>query len=415
MQKIFIFIYFSFSALLLQAQQLDYNEYYPKDVNSGDWKYMAHSFYNNHNNSNYLSNEFSFALNNSDYIDQELKDKQMDLIKGDVLLGRKFQGGFGLWVNRTKKQNSSYFYFGMDFQQILDGNVDPDFVGLALYGNKHYAGESIEITNTEYSNVYFNRLKFGMGKSFGSGDIKQHVFGLIGFTIGQNSDYFKLQYAGLYTHPDGDYLDIDIQAKTQLADTVWANVFEINGLGASLDLHYSLIKEKDFYLAVNLNNLGFVHWNKNPFTANVDTAFRFEGVDQQEISGDFSGDRLRNMIFTNPETSAFNKALPFDIRLAAGKFFRNGEFYLGVNTTIYPGLLAKYRSEIFVTWNIRNRLQLSPILGYSSYQKLNIGLAVGVQVFQNLYFKIGSSYMNSMFVADAAAAQGGFISLVFVN
>lgn len=419
MQKIYSLILILFTTLSINAQQATYNPYFPIDNSSKDWNFAAHTFYDNHNNSNSLTNEFSFALNNSKYIDEELKDRQMSKLDGSILIGRIFRGGFGVWLN-SKKTKNTCFYIGMDFQEVLDGQVDPNFVGVLMYGNKRYAGENLHISNTEYTNTYFNRLKFGMGKTFGDNQIKHTISGLLGFTIGQNHDYLNVQSADIYTQIDGDYLDMAIQAETQLADTVWGDLFTVNGLGASADLRYSMYKEKDFFLAININNLGFVNWNGSPFTASSDTNFRFEGIENDsasnnQIPNNFSQDNLRDLIFKNPSSSSFTQILPFDINITAGKYFSNGKFYVGINSTFYPTLIAAYRAELFATWNIKDKFQLSPIIGYSSYQKVNIGLSVGVQLWESLYLRAGSSYLNSMFNTDAPAGQGGFISVVFVK
>ena len=420
MNKIYIIAILVLTAFTLKAQQPNYNPYFPTDISSKDWNIAAHAFYDNHNNSNSLSNEFSFALNNSEYIDDDLKDKQMDLLHESVYVGRIFKGEMGVWLNNKKKQNNSFYYIGMDLQQVIDGQVDPNFVGLMLYGNKRYAGETLNISNTEYSSIYFNRIKLGMGKIFGDGNIKHTLSGLVGFTVGQNYDYLNVQNASIYTHADGDYIDFAIQAETQLADTVWGSIFTVNGMGASLDLHYSLHKEKDFYFALNIGNLGFVHWNGSPFSGTIDTAFRFDGTESDttnnsQISDDLSQDNLRNMLFKDIDGSSFNKVLPFNINLTAGKFFSDGKFYVGLNTTFYPTLISNYRAELFATWNIKDKFQVTPIIAYSSYNKLNVGLAVGAQLWEKIYLRAGTSYLNSMFISESVAGQGGFVSIVFVR
>lgn len=420
MNKIYILLILLITAFTVKAQQPAYNAYFPIDISSKDWSIAAHASYDNHNNSNYLTNEFSMGLNNSEFLNDELKDRQMNNIDGTVLVGRTSKTAVGVWFRNKKKQNNYFYYFGIDGQQVLDGSVDKDLVGLGLYGNKPYAGEQLNISNTEYMNIYFNRIKLGMGNTFGNNDIKHTFSGILGVTAGQNYDHTKLQSASFYTHPDGDYLDMNVQAETQLGDTVWADVFTVNGMGASLDLHYSMHKEKDFFIAVNLQNVGFVNWSKNPFSATADTIMHFEGMDNdttndQQIPDDFSYGNLRNIIFTSPDRSSFSEFLPFDINLTAGKFFSDGKFYVGLNTTFYPTLISNYRAELFATWNIKDKFQVTPIVAYSSYNKLNIGLAVGAQLWEKVYLRAGTSYLNSMFIAEAAAGQGGFVSIVFVR
>ncbi|NOR86861.1 MAG: hypothetical protein GQ527_04570, partial [Bacteroidales bacterium] len=146
----------------------------------------------------------------------------------------------------------------------------------------------------------------------------------------------------------------------------------------------------------------------------------FEGIDNdtsnnQQIPNDYSYGNLRDIVFTNPDRSSFSKVLPFDINITGGKFFSDGKIYLGLNTTFYPTLIANYRVELFATYNFKDRFQITPLIGYSSYNKLNVGLSVGAQLWESVYLRAGTVYLNSMFIAEAAAGQGGFVSIVFVR
>lgn len=407
-------------AIIGYSQAPNYNTYFPESLNSTNWNFAAHTFYDIHNNSNYLSNEFSFALNNSEFIDDAMKQRQIEKLKGSVLAGRTSKAGLGVWFRNRKKENNLFYYFGLDAQQNLYAEVDPNLIKLVLRGNKPFAGSNLKIVNTNYNNVYFNRIRFGMGKSIIK-DKTTHTFSaILGLTDGQNLDEVNLKTASVFTEENGDYLELDVQAETQRGNTAWGNLFTINGLGASVDLHYSVLKEKDFYFALNINNIGFINWNQSPFTASVDTSLSFTGIQNDtnnldEIPSDFSTDNLRDIVFENPNTSSFMQALPYGINLTAGKFLKEGKFYLGLNTHLYPSPIFNYRAEVFATWNMKNKFQLTPIIAYSSFAKLNVGLAIGVEFWDSFHIRAGTTYLNSMFISDAPVGQGGFISLVFIN
>jgi len=153
MQKIYILLSLLCFAFMGIAQQVDYHPYFPQKINADEWKFATHAFYNNHNNSNSLTNEFSLSLNNSEFISDEMKDQQINLLDGPVLVGRNSSAGFGAWLNN--QHNHFFYYIGLDAQQVLDGQVNPNLVGLVFYGNKPYAGEQLDVSNTEYYNIYF--------------------------------------------------------------------------------------------------------------------------------------------------------------------------------------------------------------------------------------------------------------------
>lgn len=420
MKKSVLLLSFILFAAIGFVQTPNYNPYFPQGLNSKDWKFAAHTFYDIHNNSNYLSNEFSFALNNSEFIDESMKERQIDQLKGSVLAGRTSKVELGVWYRNSNKENNLFYYVGLDAQQNLVAEVDPNLIKLVLNGNKPYAGTPLIIENTNYKNIYFNRIKLGLGKSLATNETTHTLSAIFGVTDGQNLDEINIESASVFTEQNGDFLELNVVAETQRGNTAWGNLFTINGLGASVDLHYSILKDKDFYFAVNINNIGFINWNKSTFSANVDTSFSFTGIQNDtnnldEIPNDFSTDNLRDIVFENPNTSSFLQALPYDINLNAGKFIKEGKFYIGMNTHLYPSAIFNYRAEFFATWNMKNRFQLSPIIAYSSFAKLNVGLAIGFELWETFQIRAGTSYLNSMFISDSPVGQGGFISLVFIN
>jgi len=103
------------------------------------------------------------------------------------------------------------------------------------------------------------------------------------------------------------------------------------------------------------------------------------------------------------------------LNLTGGKYFAEGKFYSGVNLWLYPTLEANYRIELFGTWNHNDFFQLTPIIGYSSYEKINAGIGLGFKLGENIIIQAGSTYLNTIFSDQSIAGTGGFIRLVFVN
>lgn len=412
MKKIaFIILGFCFSSVLTAQESLYYN-YYPTDINQTEWKLGGHLYYQNHNNSDQLTNEFAQAVNNSEYLSHEFKMKQLAELNGSSYVNRLSKGAMGFWLRKEKLS----WYIGMDFQQVLDGRIDEDLTKLMLMGNAPYAGQTLNFEKTDYMNVYFNRLKLGLSKTFDQKDAQHTITGLVAFTVGQNYNYTELTSGSAFTQEDGEYLDLTILGETQMSDTVWADLFTFAGYGASVDLDYSFLKKDNFYFNIGLKNLGFVSWSKAPFQSTADTSIHFTGIDENgenDIPNNFSESSLRNLVFKKVDGSAFSKILPYHFHLSAGKYFAQSQFYVGLNTFFYPSLHYNYRAEIFLTWNIKNVVRVSPILAYSSFNKLNYGLAAETTVWKKLSIRAGSSYLNTAFDKESPMGQGFFLSLVF--
>ena len=418
MYKINFLFLFLFISLMSYAQLNNYNPYLPTN-NTLDLKFSSQVYYNSHLNSNGLTNGFLNTLNKSEYISDELKNKQYEQLNGHVLSSQNMIAGADFWIN-SRDENRFSYYIGFDHQQVLDSKIDADIIGLLFYGNKKYAGENLDINNTHLYNTYFNRLKVGGGIDFGDDKITHTITGALSIILGQNYEDLIIHQSDLYTHQDGEYIDLSIQADIELADTSWANIWTINGIGSSVDLTYSLIKENNYHLAFSIKNLGFINWHKASFSGSVDTGFRFEGIQNdnhqnQSVPDNYAFDNLRNIIFKDAKEEAFTKMLPMDIHITGGKYFSNSKFYAGISAVFYPTLHRTSLAKLFFTWNHKDKFHITPIMAYNSLGQLTAGMAIGVNISKSVFIRAGSSYLTSFFNSEAPAAQGGFISLVFVK
>jgi hypothetical protein len=401
----------------LVAQQAELYPYFPAQTLTDDWKVRAGAFIGEESNSNTFTNNFINEVTGSGYIGPELKEEQLDKMNGDILTGTLRSIGGGVYI----RSKNLFYYAGIEHQQILDSRIGSELARLLMLGNKPFAGTTLEVPASDYTNVYFNRLVGGVGYTLQKESASHGFFALAGITSGQNYDQIHVDQASLYTHPDGDYLDLSVQANTQVSDTVWADVFDFNGFGLTFDLNYSLHKDNDYYAGITVKNIGFINWNGNTFTASVDTAFRFEGVSMDttgtggNVPDDYSYKNLRRILFKNPESAPFSKGTPIILNVTGGKYFADGKFYAGINAFIYPSLDANYKVELFGTWNHRSVFQLTPIVAFGAYQQVHFGLAAGLKLGKSFRVQAGSSYLDSFFIGNHPAGRGGFVRLVYIR
>ena len=416
----FMFLFFVISIQAIGQIEME-SPYYPVSSDEqGSWKYKGTLFWNEDINSNAFTNDFVKAVDKSQFLDGELIDGQLQNFDGKVLTGQIRNVGGRVYLNSTKKPGAKYYFFGIEHHHILDSSIDEELAALFLKGNKHYTGKTMEAPDSRYYNIYYNQISGGMGFNFDKGDVKQQLQWGLSLNLGQNYDYLGLENSTFYTDPEGEFLDITVSAETKLSDTVWAEFYEVKGIGMSGELLYSYKKSKDFHFDVSIRNLGFVNWNANTFSGVIDTSFVFQGLvvdtiesDNGSFPTDYDLKSLRRWLFPNAETGSFSTATPFSIGLSGGKFFSDGKFYAGIKAKYYPLLKAPVMLEFFGTYNHKNIFFLTPVFLYSSYKKLNYGLSIGVNISDNIRFDVGSAYLNSMFTGSSLAGQGGFVRLGF--
>jgi len=417
----YIFI-LSLLANVSLAQMETQSLYFPQSLEAEglDWKWKAMGYWNEAVNSNTFTNDFVKAIDKSRFLDDEIIETQLDNMGDKTLAGQIRNIGGRFYLNSNKKPGKQYLFFGIEHQHFLDTYLDKDLLALFLKGNKPFAGETLNAPNSEFYNIYFNQVSGGMGFNFDNADVKQQLQWGVSLSMGQNYDYISLSDASFYTDPDGEFLDVSVSAETNLSDTVWAEFYQVKGIGLSGELLYSYTKTNDFHFDVSFKNLGFVRWNSNAFSGTIDTSFVFNGLENDTTNSrggsfpsDFDKNTLRRLLFPNAETASFNTTLPLKIGMTVGKFISEGKFYFGLNGEYYPFLKAPLMLEVFGTWNVNNTAFITPVLLYSSYGKLNLGLSLGANITKNLRLEIGSSYLNSMFSDKSLAGQGGFVRLGF--
>ncbi|MCF8368531.1 MAG: DUF5723 family protein [Bacteroidales bacterium] len=409
-------------AKLTLAQHADFNHYFPGNTSASSHDGIeAVVFVSEAANSNVISNGFIKKIRNSEFLDASTINQEINNFNdGKALSGTIRSLGAGIWI--PNKNKSLTYYLGYQHQQFLDSYLDETLISLLLKGNGPYAGEVLQMPLSSYYGIYFNQVKGGVKFEIKSQSSVVHQFSAkAGLAFGQNYNWYQLTNSSFYTQPDGDYLQVDIVAETRLSDTAWAEVTDINGFGASMDINYGLYNPNKFYLGLNVNNLGFINWNGNPFTASMDTSFVFEGLSNDTISGingripdDFSYDNLRRLFFKTNDDAPFSQALPLVLNVSGGFFLNEEQWYIGINGFYYPTLEANYKLEFFTTWNHKGKFQFTPIGTYSSYEKINFGLAFGITLTDKVYLSAGSQYLNSVFSESAVAGTGGFLRLTFL-
>ena len=401
----------------LFAQHADVSRYFPSQMQNDDWKIRFDLFASEDDNSNVFTNDFIKEIRNSNYLGNDLINQQLENLDGTAMSGSIRNIGGGITI-KAKRFN---YYIGYEHQHFLDSYIDEDLIKLLLTGNKPYAGTTLQVPGSIYTSMYFNQIKGGIINTIEKGGGIHTLSGRLALNLGQNYDHIKVENSTFYTQPDGDYLEAVISAGTKLSDTVWAEVYEVRGYGASAELSYNFYKKDGFFVGIKAKNLGFISWNKNTFLASVDTSFVFEGLNtdttgtaNDELPDDYSYNSLRRLIFKNAESDPFTTGLPVILNLTAGKYFAGETFYAGINTFFYPTLEANYKFELFATWNYKYLFQLTPIVAFSSYEKVNYGLGMGVNLGNTAYIQAGTTYLNSMFSEKSVAGTGGYLNLIFL-
>lgn len=302
------------------------------------------------------------------FITEEVKDRLVDELRAGEVISAGYD--IGLASVNVRIKNRTWGFYLRQHRSGLAGFDNPNTLGLILKGNGPYAGETI--SDPDIFAKILNYRSLGVGTAFDFDKIKLGV--RLNLLEGRRMlDLDRMSYS-LFTSANGT--ELDLSASFDLYGTPTQSnleLFEFQGLGASLDAGLIYQVNEKLQIDFALVNLGYLNWTSNNLLHDVNIE-DWEGVFVTNIFEDSipalveqEVDSLEQLIF--PDTVAGNHGFltPMSIRLG-------GTYRLGTNNQI--GCLIVYSP---IRQGAHTRLPLTSVI----YQHQVIP---GLQLGANAYF-----------------------------
>ena len=195
----------------------------------------------------------------------------------------KVKTGYGLRI-RNRYYNSA--------------RLDKNLLNLIFYGNKPYEDQELSLGKSAYETWYFTSMEYIFDVMI---DSLQPLSLSVGMQIGHDHNHYKLAGGSLYTAPDGEYLDLqlDYQLRDQSSGTAAFSGLGI-GLGAKTSFRLSAHSE----LQILAEDVGVMNWNSGN-KLETDSSFRFVGISFNNIFD-------INDSLTNHKSDQYRKSFIFD-------------------------------------------------------------------------------------------------------
>lgn len=247
---------------------------------AADYKSYFSVYGSGYMNSNALTNSFLKAyFYTKSYIDDDLKQQQVDRLKKSNTIGVDIKTGiYGQYT-----YNKLRIEAGLAYRDFYSSQYSSDAFKLIFYGNAMYAGQTASLDPMNMHNINYQTLYMGIKKTVG----KQQNIQLgarLGFVRGGRVQKIRSHNLSLYTDANGGYLKLN--GKFDVAyteDSTYAAVPSMKGGGLTSDYFFSIKKDKS-ELAIELLDVGFVHWN-DVATYSGDGSYTYNGVDVDNIIG----------------------------------------------------------------------------------------------------------------------------------
>ena len=363
--------------------------------------------------SNQLMNKFVFGGE----IKRDDKDNLYNNLGGRNVVG----GDFNLKIQSEipidtlfGKTNFSLL-FGIEHIEHFDAKFSSDLVKLTFDGNKQFAGKYADISNTNFN--YFNYQQFNFGfinykTSNGKSAKEGAIFSII---KAQEHKAITIPTGSLFTGEFGNELIFDLNYIYNGSDTANTGLKAFNGFGISTDLFTEINLKNGDKIAVNIDDLGFIQWNKKSIQIEADTVITFDGVEVDNIFdmndsliSSFSRDSLLEYISTKKEKGGYAIALPTSFNISYLHTFNEK---LSATVGVRYKILANYFPLIYTTiqYHVTSSFIAQGNLIYGGYGKFNFGVTLAKQIKNNYQIIVGTEHLGAYLFPASTYSNNGFL------
>ncbi|MCC7302953.1 MAG: hypothetical protein IT233_09950 [Bacteroidia bacterium] len=365
-------------------------------------------------NSDAITGRFFHAFYLGNYLDSALKSKVRDRTRYISRWGADLS--YGIQWNYSPDslfgKTGIHLQAGLFDRMHANGIFSHDLFHLAFFGNADKAGETLDLGNFRLNMLLYQQLQFGISWEADS-TRRGHGFA-ISLLKGEQNYQLDVKQADLYTAPDGTFIDLSTRMESHQTDTAHRGPGAFNGFGVSADMYWEFPYVTWFHggvLSVDLNDFGFIAWNKRSLHHRLDTFLHFEGVQVDNLfdlqEGTFpqmNADSVwkNNM---NYSTGSYLTFLPAILSIRATTYY--GKKFIvekGINYRFMANARPFYYGSF--GWNITRDVFTALNVSYGGYGRLNAGMEAEVKFAKRFKLNVQSYYLTGLALPDITGGLG---------
>lgn len=357
--------------------------------------------------------EFQNTYLNDNFIDNDLKDQTFKKMNGEPVLGSGLDAGF-FYTRRSERKEGNSWFINVRHRQHYNSTFTPDLFGLYFYGNKMYAGKTADLSDLNYLNIRYNQFQYGVIKKLGKDSSGWTFRGGVSFLLGENYLDIKTDRGSFYTHPEAEFVELDIYLESKQSDSTNTGFGKVNGIGGSVDLGLQYLKEGKYILRFGIRDAGIIAWNNKSTAFEIDTLYRFEG----ELIENFFDSLFLDIKSEGEFTDGFKenrKEEGFTTMIPLRAEFTYGRFIIPDKLTVWASADYIFNADytpLIQLWNdyyISGRFMAGISFRYGGYAELGAGLHLAADLGKGFILQAGTSYISGFISSSSATAQGGHI------
>lgn len=301
---------------------------------------------------------------------------------------------------------------GYAHKTFLFSTLSTDLAKVGLFGNAPYAGEQLNFAPSFTESYRYSEMELGY-------QWNEHLFITASALVGHQFASFQLTQGDFFTEENASYIDYNLQLEAHFSDSTLANVFDANGYGAALGLHYSKTTDGNT-LQLSATDIGFIRWDEGCTNLYLDTSYHFEGLEVTDLL-DFNAELLQDELdnlegsINKPTQESYTWKIP--VRLA-------GHYYQALSRNYFSGISigAEHRLGIYpaplVYANLhlkRKKSNWSFGYHYGGMERAGIQFSYGIQC-KNTHFRLYTKQANLLLPEEIYGLHIGFaVKKVFLS
>ncbi|MFT5280553.1 MAG: hypothetical protein ACI9P8_002199 [Bacteroidia bacterium] len=353
------------------------------------------------------------------YQGKDLSRKLRENVSRNLIKGNRIgaDADYGIFAKHLPDSTTGIGWFVNLADRIhVNAKYPKDLFDVAMFGNASFAGKTADLSNIEFNLLMYKQFEIGILKTVQRDKGKWNIgFGLSLLT-GNRNVRLNITEASLYTDPDGEYLDGEIHGEFRSASMGKTQFIAANGLGFSGSFSIGFESDK-FGIRLDADDLGFIRWSEKLKHTDLDSVFRFEGVEVNLFSADgnpFSSINLDSVVdgfATVREASAYSVATPGRVRLE-GYYSLNSEnwrVYAGIQYRIAAGYVPL--GYVGTSAPLKKGFFIDGRFAYGGFGSWNLGLEVRKRFANVFEVRLGTNNLEGYLLPMVGTSQSAYASL----
>ncbi len=322
---------------------------------------------------------------------------------------------FGLYARHIPDSAKGLgWYVNIADRTHANAKFSKDLFDLVVFGNAMFAGKTADLSGLEANFITYKQYEIGLLKHLTSSNGNKWRIGFgLSLLTGNRNIRLLIDQAELYTDANGEYLDGEVHGEIRSSSINSAQYFDANGLGLSAALSVAYEAEK-FGLVLDMDDMGFIRYNQNLKHTDLDSVFRFEGVDVNLFGseGSFSSINLDSVVdgfATKLEGTPYNVVLPGRIRLEG--FYKLNEKGLRLYAGIQYRIASSYVPYGYIGTSspLPKGFYIDGRFAYGGFGSWHLGLELRKKFANVFEIKLGTNNLEGYVLPMVGTSQSAYI------